>query len=728
MNKKILCGRREETPPGLRHRWLGALLLLLSGGLTAAEPLELHARYDALAAEALTRDLPVPAPRAEGLLPVFLRLAEGVLDDALVVVMQDEAGHTVARFAVDAQGEGGRSDAPQAPRRVGVLPAPEPGLYRFFVLDPRSLDGMPPAQSEPVDVPLDGLERMIDLRLGAGPLAGVRLDAAVWTLGDRAGLGDRLRGLVGEGRRAVRRPMEEPLVNMPDFALASAQCRDANPWAGLTALQAMRPQLTDWPPVFWQRYTHCALRAGMRATAVEGLLAWQQAGGEQTPMMIAALGFARLDLARGDIDRGLEVLQNLQGLLPTGTHEVAFKDLYARTLMSLDRMLPALEVLGSGPHLQISHIYGPEGGSDPQHDFLRLNYGVALMRTGSPAQGRAALDMVGRLGVSSSLSAAIRDRANVTLGWQLLREEQGAEAAAVFARVSLNGPFSGSALLGRGWAPLVDNGRRLARSELPGLTADGMTALPLMALRRTGVIGCHELRQVAQGLAQSLDCPDTNLFERSDFPASAAERVEQAMTYWQALVDRDPRAPETIEGRLALADAHLLRGEVEAAQHRLHRTVQDLDALDARIAGLMQTVAGGYLPTFGSRAPSSVPVSPAQEDDARQWLAPWAASVPVEELLRLRERLVMLAARPGIDGSGLAERMAALDQEVHSALLTDAVSALEATRQRQRDYQVLTLHKLARSREPVYLDALPRAGDPLPRAGDTQPPTPERMP
>lgn len=90
---------------------------------------------------------------------------------------------------------------------------------------------------------------------------------------------------------------------------------------------------------------------------------------------------------------------------------------------------------------------------DAQAWYARFNLGVARIRAGQSAEGRAILEQVGRLRSNDVYLKALRDRANLALAYSILKAEP-ARARAYLLRVRLNSPFADKALLGLGWAEL----------------------------------------------------------------------------------------------------------------------------------------------------------------------------------------------------------------------------------------------------------------------------------
>ncbi len=86
--------------------------------------------------------------------------------------------------------------------------------------------------------------------------------------------------------------------------------------------------------------------------------------------------------------------------------------------------------------------------------FASYNLGIALIRSGKIAEGRRYLDLTGRIVSDEPVVQAIRDKANLVLGYKLMEENDFEGAKEVFDRVRLSGPFSNRALLGSGWADI----------------------------------------------------------------------------------------------------------------------------------------------------------------------------------------------------------------------------------------------------------------------------------
>ncbi len=84
--------------------------------------------------------------------------------------------------------------------------------------------------------------------------------------------------------------------------------------------------------------------------------------------------------------------------------------------------------------------------------YAQFNLGVALVRKDRLAEAIRYLDRVGTMQTRSPELLALRDKANLALGFALLQANRAPEAKPILQRVRLEGPYSSKALLGVGWA------------------------------------------------------------------------------------------------------------------------------------------------------------------------------------------------------------------------------------------------------------------------------------
>lgn len=126
-------------------------------------------------------------------------------------------------------------------------------------------------------------------------------------------------------------------------------------------------------------------------------------------------------------------------------------------------------------------------GNSAWRDYARFNLGVSLVKQGRIEEGTALLAEVGDIDPATPELAALRDKANLALGFAYMRMERPETASDAFRRVRLKGPLSNKALLGIGWAWNVQQQYRKAlvpwlelqnRSPLDPAVQESLLAIP----------------------------------------------------------------------------------------------------------------------------------------------------------------------------------------------------------------------------------------------------------
>jgi hypothetical protein len=167
---------------------------------------------------------------------------------------------------------------------------------------------------------------------------------------------------------------------------------------------------------------------------------------------------AKVWYQRNYLQQAADALNSIRGALP-GDLEPERHLLEAQVLMYLERYDDAIRAL---------ERWQPAGKqSDVWSAYARFNIGVALVRTGRVDEAAKLLDAVGRLATPTEELAALRDKANLALGYAWLNADKPNEAKAVLQRVRLEGPQSNKALLGVGWADSAE--RRFTKALVPWL-------------------------------------------------------------------------------------------------------------------------------------------------------------------------------------------------------------------------------------------------------------------
>ena len=135
----------------------------------------------------------------------------------------------------------------------------------------------------------------------------------------------------------------------------------------------------------------------------------------------------------------LHTIEKLNGEIP---EKIKYEEPFLRAQIYIEtgRFTDAINLLKNIEKEE--HLQGYSG----------YNLGVALFQSGNEQQGILQLDKVGQIKSGDERVQAMRDKANLVLGFRLLEAEQPVQAKQYLQRVRLNGPFSNKALLGTGWA------------------------------------------------------------------------------------------------------------------------------------------------------------------------------------------------------------------------------------------------------------------------------------
>ena len=148
---------------------------------------------------------------------------------------------------------------------------------------------------------------------------------------------------------------------------------------------------------------------------------------------------AKVWYARGYLDRAEEAIRKVQGRLPVQL-EAEKQHLFANILLRQGRFQEAATLLATW-----------KGPADWMA-YAQFNLGVAYVRDGKLDQAGPFLEKVGTLRTARPELLALRDRANLALGFAHLQANQPQPALVALERVRLSGPYSNKALLGTGWA------------------------------------------------------------------------------------------------------------------------------------------------------------------------------------------------------------------------------------------------------------------------------------
>ena len=631
----------------------------------SAETQALYERYDTLVTDVLDALPALGDERQAGRIAWYATASEAVYLDDLQLSFVDTNGNPLRTFDAPA-GDG-------LQRALGTSNEPGAGSYTLRLRVP---DGEGGVEEHEQELLLYGGEAIIEIRVPGEGLRERNPQVTIWGDTGGAGLVTRLMEWFGLGTNAIRLDLDEDPLQAPDVRSAIDACTSGDVLEGLRALRAIRAATPEPPAALSLSYARCALRAGLRAEAEAALEAVGKRPVDDHALAEASLAVAELDAARGDDPSAVAVLRALAPVVPL-TYMPQYRDKLSLLLLEYDAVDEAAALLAEGRHLSVSEIWGEEGSANPILAFLLLNHGIALARQGELRAAMSVFDLAGQRDTRGPLGEALRDRANLMLGREMLRLRQGSEAAAAFDRIDLDGKLSSAALLGRGWAVLQGPSERIAREDIVGLGDGGLAETALRALHKTGVIGCFELQHFIDGVSA---CPRSARFERARLDPQETNAPAAAMRYWAPLMERDARDPNVIRAHLAAAEAFALVGRDPRAVALLADATERLDAVEARVADARAALEGGVLPDF--RADPAA----ARERDLSWWLLDWASGDEPAQLRASADFLAMLS-QVARDTPAATHRdaLAALRDDLHAAWRTDAGERLTALAEEYRE-------------------------------------------
>jgi len=148
---------------------------------------------------------------------------------------------------------------------------------------------------------------------------------------------------------------------------------------------------------------------------------------------------AKVWYARGYYDRSEQSLARITGTLAPAL-EAERQHLLVNVLMRQNRFDEAA-----------TRLAGWQGPADWMA-YSRFNLGVALVRQNRMNEADPVLTAVGTMEVGGEEMLALRDKANLALGYAWLQAGNAGNARVALERVRLSGPYATRALLGVGWA------------------------------------------------------------------------------------------------------------------------------------------------------------------------------------------------------------------------------------------------------------------------------------
>ena len=136
--------------------------------------------------------------------------------------------------------------------------------------------------------------------------------------------------------------------------------------------------------------------------------------------------------------QALEMLERIEGKTE-GVSGTDIDYLRALTYLQVGRFKAAAELF-----YELPLANRPRG-------YTQYNMGMAQLLSGNEERGRSTLTSLGEISSRDAELLALKDLANIKLGYRYLQEGSLDQARDSFNRVRLDGPFTNQALLGSGW-------------------------------------------------------------------------------------------------------------------------------------------------------------------------------------------------------------------------------------------------------------------------------------
>jgi tetratricopeptide (TPR) repeat protein len=253
---------------------------------------------------------------------------------------------------------------------------------------------------------------------------------------------------------------------------------------------------------------------------------------------------AKIWKQRGYIEESQAALGHIQGTLPENFQDEA-------------RMLHAQNLIDAGDYEAAVRLLAVWPDKSDWSRYARFNLGVALLRSGNVDQAEVVLDDLGGMNPPTEEMTALRDKANLALGYARLQNDQAAAAKLALERVRLEGPYSNKALLGFGWADAENENFQRAlvpwmelrsRDLLDSAVQESMLAIPyaLAKLEASSQAADHYLNAIEAYHEESgrIDRTIETLENGSFFLAFIDdETLDSSGWYWR--IEELPAAPET---------------------------------------------------------------------------------------------------------------------------------------------------------------------------------------
>lgn len=252
---------------------------------------------------------------------------------------------------------------------------------------------------------------------------------------------------------------------------------------------------------------------------------------------------AKLSLQLGKYDQALALINNIQGNL-SYSQETDMKATKARALLELGQIKEAINAMPKTSDASAWALY------------QSFNIGVRLIEEHRNKKGAVILHRISRLkNIQDNEIQAIKDQANLALGFSLLKINKPQKARTYLENVHLKSHLSNIALLGMGWSYTIEENYEqalvfwLELKDRPYTTAysyETMLAIPY-ALGKAGAFNqAIQHYQIAQQKIETdiRDMAEAKKKINSDLFSALINAMPKEETLWLNEWQNSPEAPE----------------------------------------------------------------------------------------------------------------------------------------------------------------------------------------
>lgn len=318
----------------------------------------------------------------------------------------------------------------------------------------------------------------------------------------------------------------------------------------------------------------------------------------------AAYRLARIYYEKSEPENALQTIEKISGKVPD-------------RIQDDERFLRAQIYMVNGRYAEAATLLQGLKGAKGLEGFADYNLGVALLQNGQEKEGVVQLDKAGLINSGEESALAMKDKANMVLGFRLLQANKAAEAKQYLDRVRLTGPFSDKALLGSGWSDvaagqfdraLVPWSLLVKRNATGKAVQEGLLGLPYTYAKlemhgRAALLYGSALEAFGQELSR-LDTSVNSIQSGSFLKALVREELKQDRN-WVIRLRELPETPETYYLKELMASNDFQSSlqnyfDLDELRKRLEAWDESLDA-DEEIIALRRKYYEPLLPEIDKR-------------------------------------------------------------------------------------------------------------------------------